>query len=192
VDDYALFCFFMERYGAVRYAKVVLDESGFSKGYGFVRLASGAEQRHALAGMTGVMGLGSKPIKVSMAYQRASAQGCRMPGAWDRPPPAVQRQAFSISPGRMDRPAAWTPPPDPEGFSGPVTDLIAYQTYQTAYLSQQQQYQQAMTLAWQMQQLQQQQMLLPAGFLQQLSPPADQVPLLQAGEVEGEQLMNSS
>ena len=73
--------------------KVVLDESGFSKGYGFVRYSiiimtswslhtqspkveqflnptflrfgSEAEQQHALGSMTGEMGLGSKPIKVS-------------------------------------------------------------------------------------------------------------------------------
>ena len=77
--------------------KVVLDESGFSKGYGFVRywiiimtswslhtqspkveqflnptflrFGSEAEQQHALGSMTGEMGLGSKPIKVSEQLQ---------------------------------------------------------------------------------------------------------------------------
>ena len=42
---------------------MVLDESGFSKGYGFVRFGSEAEQQHALSSMSGEMGLGSKPIK---------------------------------------------------------------------------------------------------------------------------------
>ena len=44
--------------------QVVLDESGFSKGYGFVRFGNEQEQQHALGCMTGEMGLGSKPIKV--------------------------------------------------------------------------------------------------------------------------------
>ena len=43
-----------------------MDESGFSKGYGFVRFGSEAEQQHALGSMTGEMGLGSKPIKVTI------------------------------------------------------------------------------------------------------------------------------
>ena len=43
---------------------MVLDESGFSKGYGFVRFGNEQEQQHALGCMTGEMGLGSKPIKV--------------------------------------------------------------------------------------------------------------------------------
>ena len=53
---------------------MVLDESGFSKGYGFVRFGSEAEQQHALGSMTGEMGLGSKPIKVSMANQKNRAE----------------------------------------------------------------------------------------------------------------------
>jgi RNA recognition motif-containing protein len=54
----------------VRCAKVVLDDAGFSKGYGFVRFSSEAEQQHALNHMSGEVGLGSKPIKVSMANQK--------------------------------------------------------------------------------------------------------------------------
>ena len=53
--------------------QVVLDESGFSKGYGFVRFGSESEQQHALANMTGESGVGSKPIKVSMANQKSRA-----------------------------------------------------------------------------------------------------------------------
>jgi len=75
VDDFALYRFFTQRYSSVRCAKVVLDESGFSKGYGFVRFGSEAEQQHALGSMTGEMGLGSKPIKVSMANQKNRAEG---------------------------------------------------------------------------------------------------------------------
>jgi len=70
VDDYALYRFFITRYNSVRCAKVVLDETGFSKGYGFVRFGLEQEQQHALSNMTGELGLGSKPIKVSMANQK--------------------------------------------------------------------------------------------------------------------------
>lgn len=75
VDDFALYQFFSQRYQTVRCAKVVLDESGFSKGYGFVRFGSESEQQHALANMTGEHGLGSKPIKVSMANQNRGGGG---------------------------------------------------------------------------------------------------------------------
>merc|ERR1719427_1699837 len=85
VDDFALYRFFTQRYGSIRCAKVVLDESGFSKGYGFVRFGSEAEQQHALGSMTGEMGLGSKPIKVSMANQKNRAEN----GGGVTPPPAT-------------------------------------------------------------------------------------------------------
>jgi RNA recognition motif-containing protein len=70
VDDFALYNYFTQRYQTVRCAKVVLDDAGFSKGYGFVRFGSEGEQQHALAHMSGEVGLGSKPIKVSMANQK--------------------------------------------------------------------------------------------------------------------------
>ena len=58
---------------------MVLDESGFSKGYGFVRFGSEAEQQHALSSMSGEMGLGSKPIKTSMANQKSRSEN----GEWE-------------------------------------------------------------------------------------------------------------
>ncbi len=64
VDDFALYQFFTNRYRTVRCSKVVLDDAGNSKGYGFVRFGAEAEQQHALANMTGETGLGGKPIKV--------------------------------------------------------------------------------------------------------------------------------
>jgi hypothetical protein len=70
VDDFALYQYFTQRYQTVRCAKVVLDENGYSKGYGFVRFGVEGEQQHALSHMTGELGLGSKPIKVSMANQK--------------------------------------------------------------------------------------------------------------------------
>ena len=43
----------------------MLDGSGFSKGYGFIRFGNEQEQQTALISMMGISGLGGKPIKVS-------------------------------------------------------------------------------------------------------------------------------
>ena len=43
---------------------VVLDNAGFSKGYGFIRFGDEKEQQTALASMMGASGLGMKPIRV--------------------------------------------------------------------------------------------------------------------------------
>ena len=43
---------------------VVVDNTGTSKGYGFVRFGNEQEQQTALATMVNAMGLGAKPIKV--------------------------------------------------------------------------------------------------------------------------------
>ena len=43
---------------------VVLDDSGFSKGFGFIRFNNETEQQTALTSMMGVSGLGGKPLKV--------------------------------------------------------------------------------------------------------------------------------
>jgi RNA recognition motif-containing protein len=42
----------------------VLDENGFSKGFGFIRFSNEVEQQTAMSGMNGMAGLGGKPIKV--------------------------------------------------------------------------------------------------------------------------------
>ena len=44
---------------------VVLDPSGVSKGYGFIRFGDEQEQKTALLSMMGISGLGGKPIKVT-------------------------------------------------------------------------------------------------------------------------------
>ena len=43
---------------------MVLDESGFSKGFGFIRFSNEVEQQTAMTTMNGMAGLGGKPIKV--------------------------------------------------------------------------------------------------------------------------------
>ena len=53
---------------------VVLDDSGFSKGFGFIRFNNEQEQQTALTSMMGVSGLGGKPLKVSLElYQTLSS-----------------------------------------------------------------------------------------------------------------------
>jgi len=47
-----------------------LDDSGFSKGFGFIRFSNETEQQTALTSMMGVGGLGGKPLKVSLAVQK--------------------------------------------------------------------------------------------------------------------------
>ena len=49
---------------------VVLDESGFSKGFGFIRFNNEVEQQTAMTSMNGMSGLGGKPIKVSVAVNK--------------------------------------------------------------------------------------------------------------------------
>jgi len=53
--------------------QVVLDDSGGSKGFGFIRFGNEQEQQTALTSMMGIAGLGSKPIKVSIAVQKPKA-----------------------------------------------------------------------------------------------------------------------
>jgi len=53
---------------------VVLDSSGKSRGYGFVRFGEEAEQKKALEEMHYSTGLGKKPIRVSMATPKSARQ----------------------------------------------------------------------------------------------------------------------
>jgi len=50
---------------------VVMDATGLSKGYGFIRFGNESEQQSALHSMTGTPGLGSKPIKVNKVSLQA-------------------------------------------------------------------------------------------------------------------------
>ncbi|VVC44685.1 RNA recognition motif domain [Cinara cedri] len=71
VDDYQLYKTFACRYQSIRTAKVVLDNAGYSKGYGFIRFGNEEEQKHCLNNMNGFPGLGSKPIKVSCVIPKS-------------------------------------------------------------------------------------------------------------------------
>ncbi|CAB0014855.1 unnamed protein product [Nesidiocoris tenuis] len=81
VDDYTLYKTFAGKYQSLRAAKVlcvkyallvsvILDHSGYSKGFGFLRFGSEDEQKHCLNHMNGYKNLGSKPIKISNAIPK--------------------------------------------------------------------------------------------------------------------------
>lgn len=172
VDDFALYRYFTQRYATVRCAKVVLDESGFSKGYGFVRFGSEQEQQHALGCMTGEMGLGSKPIKVSMANQKNRGEngGVSPPGgmsswggvsAWPAQPSsgaggwpgAGAGNGAPGGPGGASWPGVSSPGSagsgaPPAAATSPGPDYNAYHQYYQQYAAQQQQ-QLAAWSAWQ-------------------------------------------
>lgn len=49
---------------------MILDSSGYTKGYGFVRFGNEEEQRNALYAMNGYTGLGNKPLKICTAVPK--------------------------------------------------------------------------------------------------------------------------
>ncbi|KAF7221639.1 tRNA selenocysteine 1-associated protein 1 [Nothobranchius furzeri] len=67
VDDGMLYEFFYNRYPSCRGGKVVLDSMGNSKGCGFVQFPDERLQKRALDECQGAVGLGSKPLRLSLA-----------------------------------------------------------------------------------------------------------------------------
>jgi RNA recognition motif-containing protein len=70
VDDYNLYRVFSSKYQSIKTAKVIMDDSGFSRGYGFVKFGLEEEQKNALYEMNGYIGLGSKPLKICSAVPK--------------------------------------------------------------------------------------------------------------------------
>ncbi|CAN7939519.1 unnamed protein product, partial [Ixodes hexagonus] len=73
VDDHSLYTAFHSRFSSVKAAKVVLDDAGQSKGYGFVRFGSEEELQGALRLMNNSHVLGTKPIRVGAATPKRAA-----------------------------------------------------------------------------------------------------------------------
>ncbi|CAN8073980.1 unnamed protein product [Agarophyton chilense] len=78
VTDYQLMTAFRPRYGSVRHAKVVCNEYGQSRGYGFVRFANAHDAERAVNEMQGFE-FHSKPIRLSHATGRSRAPNSRGP-----------------------------------------------------------------------------------------------------------------
>ncbi|XP_055368616.1 tRNA selenocysteine 1-associated protein 1-like isoform X2 [Betta splendens] len=70
VDDGMLYEFFYNRYPSCRGGKVVLDSMGNSKGCGFVQFPDERLQKRALDECQGVVGLGGKPLRLSLAANK--------------------------------------------------------------------------------------------------------------------------
>lgn len=83
VDDYTLYRVFAAKYSSIKTAKVILDTTGYSKGYGFVRFGSEEEQRNALFTMNGYIGLGTKPLKICSAVPKPKASSPNLLGSSD-------------------------------------------------------------------------------------------------------------
>ncbi|XP_061521231.1 tRNA selenocysteine 1-associated protein 1-like isoform X1 [Phyllopteryx taeniolatus] len=67
VDDGMLYEFFYNRFPSCRGGKVVLDSMGNSKGCGFVQFPDERLQKRALDECQGAVGLGGKPLRLSLA-----------------------------------------------------------------------------------------------------------------------------
>jgi len=72
LDDFAVYNFFKERFKSTQSARIMVDESGTSRGFGFVRFGDQQEQMSALGTMDRKTGLGDRPIKVSTAYNKGT------------------------------------------------------------------------------------------------------------------------
>ncbi|CAL8297199.1 unnamed protein product [Lota lota] len=70
VDDGMLYEFFYNRYPSCRGGKVVLDTTGNSKGCGFVQFPDERLQKRALDECQGAVGLGGKPLRLSLAANK--------------------------------------------------------------------------------------------------------------------------
>ncbi|XP_028819846.1 tRNA selenocysteine 1-associated protein 1 isoform X2 [Denticeps clupeoides] len=67
VDDGMLYEFFCHLFPSCRSGMVVLDNKGHSKGCGFVQFLSQREQKRALSECQGIVGLGTKALRLSTA-----------------------------------------------------------------------------------------------------------------------------
>jgi hypothetical protein len=81
VDDYNLYRVFSGKYQSIKTAKVIMDDSGFSRGYGFVKFGLEEEQKSALYEMNGYIGLGSKALKICSAVPKPKDGSMVMPSA---------------------------------------------------------------------------------------------------------------
>ncbi|XP_064617170.1 tRNA selenocysteine 1-associated protein 1-like [Liolophura sinensis] len=70
VDNYMLYDAFAKRYRSCRAAKVVYDNTGKHKGYGFVRFSEEHDLHRAVKEMQHMTGIGRNPIRVGPALHK--------------------------------------------------------------------------------------------------------------------------
>jgi len=119
---------------------VVLDESGFSKGFGFIRFNNEVEQQTAMTSMNGMSGLGGKPIKVSVAVNKIK-DGMNGGGGHGNVPDHIYKQVTNNVVGggygnKSGGPNSWGSP------GGPGQPAYGSAEYWQQYQQYQQQYQQ--------------------------------------------------
>ncbi|KAA8493603.1 Polyadenylate-binding protein RBP47C' [Porphyridium purpureum] len=73
VSDYELLNYFRARFASVRHAKVMCDEVGQSRGYGFIRFSSMADAQEAVKLFNGTM-IRGRPIRVNLAHRSSGGQ----------------------------------------------------------------------------------------------------------------------
>ncbi|XP_069046984.1 tRNA selenocysteine 1-associated protein 1-like [Lepisosteus oculatus] len=72
IDDFQLYEFFVKKYPSCKGGKVVTDQFGNSRGYGFVKFSDEKEQRKAMEECQNATGLGGKPIRISIAVAKSN------------------------------------------------------------------------------------------------------------------------
>ncbi|KAI9222404.1 hypothetical protein BC828DRAFT_378495 [Blastocladiella britannica] len=118
------------QFGTITSAKVMCDEKGASRGFGFVCFATPDEAAAAVAEMNGKM-LGAKPLYVSLAQRKDQRRAqleanhahrmqmpYRMAPGPMLPPGAMPYPGYYPAPGAMGRPPFF-PPQGPMGPGGP-------------------------------------------------------------------------
>uniref|UniRef100_A0A6Q2X4T1 tRNA selenocysteine-associated protein 1 n=1 Tax=Esox lucius TaxID=8010 RepID=A0A6Q2X4T1_ESOLU len=71
VDDFQLHQFFLKKYPSCKGGKVVSDQYGNSRGYGFIKFGDENEQKKAIEECQNASGLGTKPIRISIAVNKS-------------------------------------------------------------------------------------------------------------------------
>ncbi|GJE87159.1 polyadenylate-binding protein [Phanerochaete sordida] len=112
IDDERLRAEF-EPYGAITSAKVMRDEKGSSKGFGFVCFSSPDEATKAVAEMNNKM-IGAKPLYVSLAQRREVRRQQLESQIAQRNQIRMQQAAAAGMPGYMNGPMYY--PAGPGGF----------------------------------------------------------------------------
>jgi Selenocysteine tRNA 1 associated proteins/RNA recognition motif. (a.k.a. RRM, RBD, or RNP domain) len=118
VDDYNLYRVFSAKYQSIKTAKVIMDDSGFSRGYGFVKFGLEEEQKSALFEMNGFIGLGSKALKICSAVPKPKDGSSPAPAAPSATTIVQQAYDQAYSQYYYDQYAANTTYWQQQGYSG--------------------------------------------------------------------------
>jgi len=101
VSDDMLLDFFRKRYKSVRVAKIVCDDNGYAKGYGFVRFYNEQEYNSAVSEMNGATGLGTRTIRVNRATKSRSGNNNNSGGGDVKPAKPPDFMDPAMIPGFM-------------------------------------------------------------------------------------------